>query len=160
MLPERLIVQSTCFPAMDNLHSLSLATGEKKDAPILGTAAPYGQNPYGLNLLNNVIYTITGQGCAGKSECLYLINLTTKKVTISKSAAGWALGSRSGRQGGRNDLLNRAMTTMRRRDSSTENFEAFTFARRLLIERIPALPRITSDPRRDLVERNSSRLYL
>jgi outer membrane protein assembly factor BamB len=73
------------------LHSVSLATGEKRDAPILVLPAPYGK-PYGLNLVNNVIYTITGQGCAGNPNALYAINLTTKKVTISNPPQGGLWG--------------------------------------------------------------------
>ena len=65
------------------LHTMNLASGEEKEAPIQVLAAPYGK-PYGLDLVNNVIYTITGQGCAGVPNALYAINLATKKVTESQ----------------------------------------------------------------------------
>ena len=64
------------------LHSMNVGSGEEKDAPIRVLAAPYGK-PYGLNLVNNVIYTITGQGCAGVPNALYAVDLATKKVTAS-----------------------------------------------------------------------------
>ena len=36
-----------------------------------------------LNLVNNVIYTVTGQGCGGVPNLLYAINLENRKVTVS-----------------------------------------------------------------------------
>ncbi|WP_213804047.1 PQQ-binding-like beta-propeller repeat protein [Granulicella sp. dw_53] len=65
------------------LHSLALGSGDEKDAPLQVLPAPYGK-PYGLNLVNNVIYTITGQGCAGNPNALYAVNLANKKVTVSQ----------------------------------------------------------------------------
>ena len=73
------------------LHSLSVNNGDKKDAPIQVLPAPYGK-PYALNLVNNVIYTITGQGCAGNPNALYAVNLATKKVTISAPPQGGLWG--------------------------------------------------------------------
>jgi outer membrane protein assembly factor BamB len=64
------------------LHTLKLGSGDEKDAPIQVLAAPYGK-PYGLNLVDNVIYTITGQGCAGVPNALYAVNLITKRVSFS-----------------------------------------------------------------------------
>jgi outer membrane protein assembly factor BamB len=64
------------------LHTLNLGSGDEKDAPIQVLAAPYGK-PYGLNLVDNVIYTITGQGCAGVPNALYAVNLITKRVSFS-----------------------------------------------------------------------------
>ena len=65
------------------LHTLTLATGEEQNAPIQVLPLPYGK-PYGLNLFNNVIYTITGQGCGGVPNALYAVDLTNRKVTVSK----------------------------------------------------------------------------
>ncbi|MCU1226880.1 MAG: Pyrrolo-quinoline quinone repeat-containing protein [Edaphobacter sp.] len=73
------------------LHSMNVSTGEEKDAPIQVLAAPYGK-PYGLNLVNNVIYTITGQGCAGNANALYAVNLANKKVTVSSPPQGGLWG--------------------------------------------------------------------
>jgi outer membrane protein assembly factor BamB len=65
------------------LHTMALGSGDEKDAPIQVLPAPYGK-PYGLNLVKNVIYTITGQGCAGVPNALYAVNLANKKVTVSQ----------------------------------------------------------------------------
>ena len=60
---------------------------------------PYGK-PYGLNLVKNVIYTVTGQGCGGVPNALYAVNLENRKVTVSAppqaglwGTAGPAVGS-------------------------------------------------------------------
>src|SRR5579863_6045391 len=42
------------------LHTLDVATGKEKDPPLQVYQNPYPK-PYGLNLVNNVIYTISGQ---------------------------------------------------------------------------------------------------
>jgi len=73
------------------LHSMSISTGEEKDPPVQVLPAPYGK-PYGLNLVNNVIYTITGQGCAGNPNALYAVNLANKKVTVSSPPQGGLWG--------------------------------------------------------------------
>jgi outer membrane protein assembly factor BamB len=81
------------------LHALDVASGEESEAAIQVLPLPYGK-PYGLNLVNNVIYTITGQGCGGVPNALYAVNMTTKKVTVSSppqaglwGVAGAAVGS-------------------------------------------------------------------
>jgi outer membrane protein assembly factor BamB len=63
------------------LHILDLAAGGEGD-PIQVLPLPYGK-PYGLNLVNNVIYTVTGQGCGGVPNALYAVNLANRKLTIS-----------------------------------------------------------------------------
>ena len=81
------------------LHTMDLATGEDSEKAIEVLSLPYGK-PYGLNLVNNVIYTITGQGCGGVPNALYAVDLATKKVTSSTppqaglwGVAGPAVGS-------------------------------------------------------------------
>ena len=81
------------------LHTMDLSTGGESDQPIQLLSLPYGK-PYGLNLVNNVIYTVTGQGCGGVPNALYAVNLANKKVTISSppqaglwGTAGPAVGS-------------------------------------------------------------------
>ena len=81
------------------LHTMDLGTGDEGSAAIQVLPLPYGK-PYGLNLVNNVIYTITGQGCGGVPNALYAVNLTNKKVTVSSppqaglwGVAGPAVGS-------------------------------------------------------------------
>src|SRR6516164_1045171 len=64
------------------LHIMDLTSGEESDPPIKVLSRPYGK-PYGLNIVGNVIYTITGQGCGGVHNALYAINLENRKVTES-----------------------------------------------------------------------------
>jgi outer membrane protein assembly factor BamB len=64
------------------LHTMDLATGADADPPIQVLPLPYGK-PYGLNLVNNVVYTITGQGCGGVPNALYAVDLATHKVIVS-----------------------------------------------------------------------------
>jgi hypothetical protein len=49
-----------CLANDGYLHTLDVATGDEKDAPIQNDAGAYGK-AYGLNLVNNVVYTVTGQ---------------------------------------------------------------------------------------------------
>jgi len=65
------------------LRTLALGTGEEKGAPIQVLSEPYGK-AYGLNLVNNVVYTITGQGCGGVPNALYAVNLANRKVSVSE----------------------------------------------------------------------------
>jgi outer membrane protein assembly factor BamB len=81
------------------LHTMDLSTGEDTDPVIQVLSEPYGK-PYGLNLINNVIYTITGQGCGGVNNALYAIDLANRKVIESAppqaglwGVAGPAVGS-------------------------------------------------------------------
>lgn len=64
------------------LHIVDLSTGSESDQAIQMLPLPYGK-PYGLNLVNNVVYTVTGQGCGGVPNALYAINLESKKLTVS-----------------------------------------------------------------------------
>ncbi len=81
------------------LRILDLATGAESDPPIQVLSLPYGK-PYGLNLVNNVVYTVTGQGCGGVPNALYAVDLANRKVTVSSppqaglwGTAGPAIGS-------------------------------------------------------------------
>lgn len=73
------------------LHTMDPGTGAESDQPIQVLPRPYGK-PYGLNLVNGVIYTITGQGCAGNPNALYAVNLTTKDVAVSTPPQGGLWG--------------------------------------------------------------------
>jgi len=64
------------------LRTIDLSTGNESDPAIQVLSLPYGK-PYGLNLVNNVVYTVTGQGCGGVPNALYAVNLANKKLTIS-----------------------------------------------------------------------------
>jgi outer membrane protein assembly factor BamB len=81
------------------LHTLDLASGDDADPAIQMLSLPYGK-PYGLNLVNNVIYTATGQGCGGVPNALYAADLQTRNVVQSTppqaglwGVAGAAVGS-------------------------------------------------------------------
>ena len=81
------------------LHTMDLATGEDTDPVIQVLAQPYGK-PYGLNLVDNILYTVTGQGCGGVNNALYAVDLANRKVIESTppqaglwGVAGPAIGS-------------------------------------------------------------------
>ncbi len=81
------------------LHIMDLSTGSDTDPPIQVLPMPYGK-AYGLNLVKNVLYTVTGQGCGGVPNALYAVNLENRKVTVSTppqaglwGTAGPAVGS-------------------------------------------------------------------
>jgi len=81
------------------LRIMDLATGQETDPPIEVLSLPYGK-PYGLNLVNNVLYTVTGQGCGGVPNALYAVNLANRKLTVSQppqaglwGVAGPAIGT-------------------------------------------------------------------
>jgi outer membrane protein assembly factor BamB len=74
------------------LHTLAIETGEEPDAPIQMLPMIYGK-AYGLNLLNNVVYTVTGQGCAGVPNELYAVDLTSKKAFSSGTRQGGIFGT-------------------------------------------------------------------
>jgi outer membrane protein assembly factor BamB len=74
------------------LHTLDVATGDEKDAPIQMLPGPYGK-AYGLNLADNVVYTVTGQGCHGVPNKLYGVDLVNKKVFASAVPQGGVFGT-------------------------------------------------------------------
>jgi outer membrane protein assembly factor BamB len=81
------------------LHTLDLSSGDDTDPAIQVLSLPYGK-PYGLNLVGDVIYTITGQGCGGVPNALYAVDLKDRKVIQSSppqaglwGVAGAAVGS-------------------------------------------------------------------
>ena len=74
------------------LHTLDPATGDEKDAPIQMIPAVYGK-AYGLNLVNNVVYTVTGQACHGVPNELYAVDLATKKAFSSTPGQGGIFGT-------------------------------------------------------------------
>jgi outer membrane protein assembly factor BamB len=74
------------------LRTMDPATGEEKDSPIQMMPAPYGK-AYGLNLVNNVVYTASGQACHGVPNELYAVDLTTKKAFHSTPPQGGIFGT-------------------------------------------------------------------
>jgi outer membrane protein assembly factor BamB len=67
------------------LRKLDVATGQEVEPAAL--FVPPNGKPYGLNLVNGVIYTSTAQGCGGNPNNFYAYDLATKKV------GNWAPGS-------------------------------------------------------------------
>jgi outer membrane protein assembly factor BamB len=74
------------------LHTTDPATGEEKEAPIQMLPGVYGK-AYGLNLVNNVVYTVSGQACHGVPNELYAVDLTTKKAFSSTPGQGGIFGT-------------------------------------------------------------------
>lgn len=74
------------------LHMMDPSSGEEKETAIQLIPGIYGK-PYGLNLVNGVVYTITGQGCGGVPNALYAYNTVTKKVTVSSPPQGGLWGT-------------------------------------------------------------------
>jgi outer membrane protein assembly factor BamB len=82
------------------LRQLDAATGEDL-APPEPFLPPNGK-PYALNLVNNVIYTTTAQGCGGNPNQFYSYDLATKKVGSFNPGSGglWPrLGPSVGKDG-------------------------------------------------------------
>jgi outer membrane protein assembly factor BamB len=75
------------------LHILNAADGEPVAAP--EKFMPPNGKPYALNLVNNVIYTHSGQGCGGNPNMAYTYDLATHKVG-SWGPAGGGMWGRSG----------------------------------------------------------------
>jgi outer membrane protein assembly factor BamB len=75
------------------LHMLNAADGEAL-APPARFMPPNGK-PYAMNLVNNVIYTHSGQGCGGNPNMAYAYDLATHKVG-SWGPAGGGMWGRSG----------------------------------------------------------------
>ena len=74
------------------LHTLSVATGDEKDPPLQMIPGVYGK-AYGLNLVNNVVYTVSGQGCHGVPNLLYAVDLGTKRAFSSSPPQGGIFGT-------------------------------------------------------------------
>jgi len=81
--PGKYIVYAVSWDG--RLRKLDIATGEEIEPPDL--FVPPNGKPYGLNLVNGVIYTATAQGCGGNPNNFYAFDLATKKV------GNWAPGS-------------------------------------------------------------------
>jgi outer membrane protein assembly factor BamB len=73
------------------LHQLNLTNGEDL-APPAKFVPPNGK-PYSLNVVDNVIYTATGQHCGGNPNGVYALDLTDMKVSNWSSNGGglWGL---------------------------------------------------------------------
>jgi outer membrane protein assembly factor BamB len=82
------------------LRQLDAATG--KDLAPAELFLPPNGKPYALNLVNNVLYTTTAQGCGGNPNQFYAYDLATKKVGSFNPGSGglWPrLGPSVGKDG-------------------------------------------------------------
>jgi len=76
------------------LHQLNVSDGEDI-APPAKFMPPNGK-PYALNLVNNVIYTHTAQGCGGNPNIAYAYDLATNRVGTWGPAGGGMWGRTGG----------------------------------------------------------------
>jgi outer membrane protein assembly factor BamB len=74
------------------LHTLALGTGDEKESPLQMLPGVYGK-AYGLNLVNNVVYTVSGQACHGVPNELYAVDLASKKAFSSTPGQGGIFGT-------------------------------------------------------------------
>jgi outer membrane protein assembly factor BamB len=75
-----------------SLHQINLADGEDI-APPAKWMPPNGK-PYGLNLVNGVIYTQTAQSCGGNPNYVYSYDLASKKASMWSDGSGGMWGYR------------------------------------------------------------------
>jgi outer membrane protein assembly factor BamB len=68
------------------LHQLNASDGEDIKPP--SKWMPANGKPYALNLVNNVLYTHTAQGCGGNHNMFYAYDLPTDKVGTWGPAGG------------------------------------------------------------------------
>jgi len=73
------------------LHILNLHDGEDQKPPVEMIPKPYGKD-YGLNLVKGIVYTITGQGCAGILNEVYAYDTVNGKVLSSSPPQGGLWG--------------------------------------------------------------------
>ena len=66
------------------LHQLNLSNGEDM-APPAKFLPPNGK-PYSLNMVDNVIYAATGQGCGGNPNGVWSIDLNTPEKKVESFA--------------------------------------------------------------------------
>ena len=76
-----------------DLHAVNINTGDDL-APPMKFLPPNGK-PYSLAIVNNVVYTITGQGCGGTPNSVYSVDLAdpAKTVRYWRSGSGGLWGT-------------------------------------------------------------------
>jgi outer membrane protein assembly factor BamB len=89
--PGKYIIYAAAWDG--RLHTLNAADGEELSPP--AKFMPPNGKPYAMNLVNNVIYTHSGQGCGGNPNMAYAYDLATHKVG-SWGPAGGGMWGRSG----------------------------------------------------------------
>ena len=86
--PGKYIVYAVSWDG--RLRKLDVATGEEIEPPAL--FVPPNGKPYGLNLVNGVIYTATAQGCGGNPEQLLLRTISRRRRSATGRRAAAACG--------------------------------------------------------------------
>ncbi|MCX6619531.1 MAG: pyrrolo-quinoline quinone, partial [Acidobacteria bacterium] len=89
--PGRYVIYAASWDG--RLHRLNAADGEPIGPP--EKFMPPNGKPYALNLVDNVIYTHSAQGCGGNPNMAYTYDLATHKVG-SWGPAGGGMWGRSG----------------------------------------------------------------
>jgi outer membrane protein assembly factor BamB len=89
--PGKYIIYAAAWDG--RLHQLNAADGEEMTPP--SKFMPPNGKPYALNLVNNVVYTHSGQGCGGNPNMAYAYDIATHKVG-SWGPAGGGMWGRSG----------------------------------------------------------------
>src|SRR5215510_14003981 len=76
-----------------DLHAVNINTGDELVEPM--KFLPPNGKPYSLAIVNNVIYTITGQGCGGTPNSVYSLDLSdpAKTVRYWRSGSGGLWGT-------------------------------------------------------------------
>jgi len=76
-----------------NLHVVNINTGDDLVSPL--KFLPPNGKPYSLAFVDNVIYTITGQGCGGTPNSVYSLDLTDPAHTVRywRSGSGGLWGT-------------------------------------------------------------------
>lgn len=74
------------------LHTLNLSTGNEDKLPIQMLPDAYGK-AYGLNLRDNIIYTVAGQSCHGVPNNLYAVDITNGKTFSTAVRQGGIFGT-------------------------------------------------------------------
>lgn len=98
--PGKYIVYAASWDG--RLHRLNAADGEAIASP--EKFMPPNGKPYALNLVNNVVYTHSAQGCGGNPNMAYTYDLATHKVG-SWGPAGGGMWGRSGPAVSRNLVM-------------------------------------------------------
>jgi outer membrane protein assembly factor BamB len=76
------------------LHQMNAADGETVATPI--QFVPPNGKPYSLNLVNNILYTTTAQGCGGNPNRVYTMDMKSPDHKISYFATSGGSWGRSG----------------------------------------------------------------
>jgi outer membrane protein assembly factor BamB len=79
------------------LHSLNIVNGEDRMPPV-PFVPPFSKN-WSLNLVNNVLYTATSQGCGGAKSDVYAMDMKSPEHTVTSFQADTAGGGIWGRGG-------------------------------------------------------------